>query len=197
VWFASGPLTGWVDIAKLNPLEACVLAKEGEGLPREQLYRGALRRAVRLASPGADGRGVPSGLEALWAYAADVADPWKGFAQTGGRWFRWAGRERLSARACCAVWLSSAADVLGPDARQPLLDAAAEYGRAAHLYHSFWLALRGLADEGDELAAARRRSRSSRRSSSRRSPTRRPVWRRCRRPSPPCSEGGAGLRERY
>ena len=152
VWYASTAFTGWVDIAKLNPLEACVLVKEGEGLPREQLYREALRRAVRLASPGADGRGVPSGLEALWAYAADVADPWKGFAQTGGRWFRWAGFERLSARACCAVWLQSAAEVLGRDARQPLLDAAAEYGRAADLYHSFWVALRGLADEGDELA---------------------------------------------
>lgn len=131
VWFTWGG-GEWLDINKLDPFEACVLVKERQPAARQQIYREALERAVRLASPH-ESNGVPQGLAALEAYLKDVADPEKDFAKCG-EWFCWATFERLLARKCCAIWLESAADALGGAAREPLLAALGHYRKAHELY---------------------------------------------------------------
>jgi hypothetical protein len=135
VWFAVDPPTGepaWVDISKLHPYEVCVLVKRGDPLAPRELYTKALQRAVKFASAD-EVNGVPQGLAALEAYAADVADPEKDFAQCG-EYFCWATFERLEARECCAVWLERAAQLLD----EPRLNAAAEHYRSAYdLYEEY------------------------------------------------------------
>jgi hypothetical protein len=135
VWFAVDPPSGkpaWIDVNDLHPAEVCALAKKGEALPERELYFRALRRAVKRASPH-EIDGVPQGLAALEAYAADVADAGKDF-EKGGEWFCWGTFERLDARKCCGVWLRRAAEVLN----EPGLGRAAErYERAYGLYAQY------------------------------------------------------------
>jgi len=142
VWFAVDPPTGkptWVDINDLHPYEVCVLVKKGDPLPKRELYVKVLQRAVKYATPH-DSGGVPQGLAALEAYAADVADPSKDFANCG-EYFCWATFERLMARRCAAVWLERAAEEL--DQFLGLGAAAARYQRAYELYQEYRKAVGG------------------------------------------------------
>ena len=137
LFMSGGPDGGtWLDIARVEGItELAVLVKAREPMPREQMYREALQRAVRLASPH-DWKGVPQGLAALDAYLADVADPAKDF-ENAGPWFCWAAFERLTARSCCARWLWQAAHVLGGDAKKPLQAAARHYEKATEFYERY------------------------------------------------------------
>lgn len=136
----------WLDIDDMQPYEVCVLLPGGEALPAPKLYTDGLRRAVHYGAM-TEWDGVPQGIAALEAYAADVAGPTKDFADCG-EYFCWAAFERLEARKCAAVWLERAADVLGGDARQPLLAAAGHYSEAHRHYEEYRRAVGG----GDESA---------------------------------------------
>ena len=136
VWFAVDPPTGepaWVDINDLHPYEVCVLVEQGDPLPKRELYLNALQRALKYAAAH-DSGGVPQGLAALEAYAVDVADPGKDFANCG-EYFCWATFERLMARRCAAVWLQRAAQEL--DQSFELGAAVARYQRAYELYDEY------------------------------------------------------------
>jgi beta-lactamase regulating signal transducer with metallopeptidase domain len=142
VWFAVDPPSGepaWVDINDLHPYEVCALVKKGDPLPKRELYLKALQRAVMYATPHNSG-GVPQGLAALEAYAADVADPSKDFAGCGEH-FCWATFERLEARRCAAVWLERAAEEL--DQFFGLGAAVARYQHAYDLYDEYRKAVGG------------------------------------------------------
>jgi hypothetical protein len=142
VWFAVDPPSGepaWVDINDLHPYEVCALVKKGDPLPKQELYVKALQRAVMYATPH-DSGGVPQGLAALEAYAADVADPSKDFAKCG-EYFCWATFERLMARRCAAVWLERAAEEL--DQFLGLGAAVARYQHAYDLYDEYRRAVGG------------------------------------------------------
>lgn len=142
VWFAVDPPSGepaWVDINDLHPYEVCALVKKGDPLPKRELYVKALQRAVMYATPHDPG-GVPQGLAALEAYAADVADPSKDFANCG-EYFCWATFERLMARRCAAVWLERAAEEL--DQFLGLGAAVARYQHAYELYQEYRKAVGG------------------------------------------------------
>jgi len=123
VYFDGQPVMDWIDLDSLQPFEVCVLVRKRNPLPERELHLRALERAVRLGSAHA-WSGVPQGLAALEAYAADVADPSQDFATTG-EWFCWATFNRLDARKCAAIWLEQAAQVLGES----------ELSRAAACYH--------------------------------------------------------------
>jgi hypothetical protein len=138
VWFEGPVGRGWVACGDLQPAWVFVLKRTGQPVSRVRLYREALQRAVQKASPHEFG-GVAQGLAALEAYRNDVADPNKSFEKRA-EWFCWAAFERLSARMCCAEWLRMAADTLGGDARQPLLDAAEHYAKAFVLHERYRVA---------------------------------------------------------
>ncbi|MBM4038771.1 MAG: hypothetical protein FJ290_09670 [Planctomycetes bacterium] len=157
VWF-DGPVgRGWLALKNIQPTWAYVLTRKGPALDRKQLCRDALRRAVQKASPH-EWQGIPQGLAALEAYRADVADPKKAFdGGERGCWFCWGAFERLSARKCCAEWLKSAADVLGGDARVPLLAASGHYRKAFELYDRYRAAA-GAGERSDLSLQARART---------------------------------------
>ncbi|MCE5216639.1 BtrH N-terminal domain-containing protein [bacterium] len=138
VWFEAPVGRGWLALGDLQPAWVYVLERTGKPRPRRELYREALQRALQKASPHEHG-GVVQGLAALEAYRRDVADSSKSF-EKGAEWFCWATFERLSARKCCAEWLRQAADTLGGDARQPLLEAAEHYAKAFALYERYRVA---------------------------------------------------------
>ncbi len=135
ICFDGTVMPGWIDVDKLGPYAVYVLVKQGEPMPRKEITRLALKRALAKGAAH-DWRGEPQGMAALRAYAADVADSTKDFAQTE-EWFCWAAFERLSARRCCAVWLRSAAADLGGSVRKPALAAAEHYGRAFDYYEEY------------------------------------------------------------
>lgn len=142
VWFAINPGADeptWVDINDLQPYEVCVLVKKGDPLPKRELYLRALQRVVKYARPH-EIEGVPQGLAALEAYAADVGDPSKDFSDCG-EYFCWATFERLGARKSAAVWLQRAAAELGQ--RFGLDAAAARYDHAYQLYEEYRRAVGG------------------------------------------------------
>jgi len=139
-WFGGPVGAGWLAPGDFQgPVWAYALRRKGEAMERGQLYREALARALKKASPH-EWNGVPQGLAALEAYRRDVADPAKDFA---GRdtWFCWATFERMSARLCCAQWLTKAADELGGAAERPLRRASRHYERAFEGYDRFRAAL--------------------------------------------------------
>jgi hypothetical protein len=126
---------GWIDIDKLHPYAVYVLVRVREAEPAEQIARDALRRALRKASAHEHG-GVPQGMAALRAYAADIADPSKDFAGCV-EWFCWAAFERLMARKCCSVWLRSLKGVVPNECGRLLDEAAGLYGKAFELYEQY------------------------------------------------------------
>ena len=129
MWFDGTVAMGWTDITSPHPMDSCqTLVKKGEPRQEAEILREALGIALQKASPG--------GVAALEAYAADVEDPGKDFAESSAFWFCWAAFERLSARWCCARWLRSAAGVL-PEAHGHLLSAAEHYERAFQLYGDY------------------------------------------------------------
>jgi len=119
VYFDGQPIMDWIDLDSIQPFEVCVLVRKRDPLPERELHLRALERAVRLGSAHT-WNGVPQGLAALEAYAADVADSSHDFARTG-EWFCWATFNRLDGRKCAAAWLEQAAQILG----EPKLSKAA------------------------------------------------------------------------
>ncbi|MFH1417412.1 MAG: hypothetical protein ABII12_03890 [Planctomycetota bacterium] len=132
ICFDGTVMPGWIDVDKLGPYAVYVLVKQGEPMPRGEITRLALKRALAKGAAH-DWRGEPQGMAALRAYAADVADPTKDFSQTE-EWFCWAAFERLAARRCCEVWLRSVAAEFAGQARNSALAAAKHYGRASEWY---------------------------------------------------------------
>ncbi len=138
----------WMDINGFEPFEVCALVPKGQALSKRDLYLKGLQRAVHYATMP-EWKGAATGLAGLDTYAADVADPAKDFANHSD-WFCWATFNRIDARVCAADWLREAADVLGGDARRPLLAAADQYARAFKSYSEFQAGLGG----GDDSAQA-------------------------------------------
>lgn len=138
--YFDGPVgAGWLKPDDLQgPCWAYVLRRAGGATPPAHLAREALRHALAKATAGPYD-GVLQGLAALDAYRADVADPTKPFDDTGehGCWFCWATFERLDARRCCADWLHTVADLIGGDAREPILSAADHYSFASDAYDRY------------------------------------------------------------
>jgi len=135
LYFDGTVMPGWIDVGDLNPYAVYVLVKQRDALPREQITRLALKRAVFKGSAH-DWHETRQGMAALRAYLADVRDPARDFASTG-EWFCWAAFERLMARRCCAVWLQSAAEQLAGEARDRTLTAAGHYEQAFEHYERY------------------------------------------------------------
>ena len=127
--------TGWKAVDTLGPYAVYAFAKEREPLPREDVTKSALRRAVQKGQ-GHDWDGVPQGLTALRAYLADVGDPTKTFEEAG-EWFCWATFERLMARRCSEVWLKSVSRELSGEAGRLTSVAADRFGAAFRCYDLF------------------------------------------------------------
>ncbi len=138
----------WMDINGFEPFEVCALVPKGQALTKRDLYLKGLQRAVHYETMP-EWKGAATGLAGLDVYAADAADPAKDFADHSD-WFCWATFNRIDTRVCAADWLRDAADVLGGDARRPLLAAADQYARAFKSYTEFQAGLGG----GDDSAEA-------------------------------------------
>ncbi len=132
VYFDGQPMVDWVDLDSLQPFEVCVLVRKHDPVPARELHLRALARAVMFGLAHT-WNGVPQGLAALEAYAADVADASYDFAETG-EWFCWATFNRLDARKCAAAWLEQAAQVLD---EVELSKAATCYRRAYESYAQY------------------------------------------------------------
>jgi hypothetical protein len=135
LWYDGTVGLDWMDVDSLQSHAVYVLVKKGEPQPRDAMLRESLARAVAKASPH-NWKGVPQGLSALEAYLADVENPQKDFEKCG-EYFCWATFERLSSRRCCATWLARLADLLGGEAKAPLVAAAKHYEEAFGLYEEF------------------------------------------------------------
>lgn len=135
IFFEGTVGTGWKTLHGLGPHAVYSFVRSGEPLPKQEVTRSALLRAVQKGSAH-EWHGVPQGLAALHAYLADVRDPTKTFEETP-EWFCWATFERLMARRCSEVWLRAVAKTLSGDVRRSIAMAADHYGEAFRHYDLF------------------------------------------------------------
>jgi hypothetical protein len=135
IFFEGTVDTGWKPVDGLHPYAVYSFVRERNPLPRAEITPQALARAVEKGRPHDHG-GVPQGLAALRAYAADVRDPSRTF-EDSEEWFCWAAFERLMARRCAEVWLRAVARELGNDLGEAVLVAADHYGEAFREYDRY------------------------------------------------------------
>jgi hypothetical protein len=135
IFFDGTVVPGWISVDSLNPYAVYALVREGDALPRDEITREALGRAVAKGR-GHEWRGVLQGMSALRSYLDDVSDPSKDFQETP-EWFCWAAFERLMARRCCQVWLEAVAEGLPGAAGALVAKAAHGYGEAFRCYERY------------------------------------------------------------
>jgi hypothetical protein len=131
---------GWLDVDDLQPHGVYVLVAQHPPLPREQILRLSLRRAVEIGSAHT-WQGTLQGLAALQAYLSDVGDASKSFANCE-EWFCWATFQRLMARRCGELWLRSVAKKTFGKGRDLVLTAGKRYGEAFEHYDRYLAELR-------------------------------------------------------